>query len=144
MTRPSAQAKYTSPGSQPSSSNEATAAREAVHGEFSCKGPYSDAGPDDCQELQFAVIDGLELIRAYKTPSLRGVAERAPYMHAGQIASLDDVVAHYDRAPDAPFGHSELQRLRLSKKERAQLVAFLRTLSGPLEAPAGFLEAPNY
>lgn len=130
--------------SLPADSGRAAAAREAVYGEFSCTGPYSDAGPDDCQELQFAVIDGHGLVRAFKTPSLRGVAERAPYMHAGQIASLDDVVAHYDRAPDAPFGHSELQRLRLSKKERAQLVAFLRTLSGPLEAPPGFLKAPSY
>lgn len=129
--------------SLPADSGRAAAAREAVYGEFSCTGPYSDAGPDDCQELQFAVIDGHELVRAFKTPSLRGVAERAPYMHAGQIESLDDVVAHYDRAPDAPFGHSELQRLRLSKRERAQLVAFLRTLSGPLDAPSGFLDAPN-
>jgi cytochrome c peroxidase len=70
-------------------------------------------------------------VRAYKTPSLRGVADRAPYMHAGQIATLAEVVAHYDRAPKAPAGHSELKPLRLSERERRQLEAFLRTLSAP-------------
>ncbi|HEX7071269.1 MAG TPA: cytochrome c peroxidase [Rhodothermales bacterium] len=129
-------------GSTVADSGRASAAREAVEGEFSCLGPYSDAGPDDCQELRFAVVEGHELLRAYKTPSLRGVADRAPYMHAGQIASLEEVVSHYNSAPDAPAGHSELRRLRLSKRERNQLVAFLKTLSGPLEAPEGFLEPP--
>jgi len=63
-------------------------------------------------------------------------------MHAGQLASLDDVLAHYDRAPAAPFGHGELKPLRLSATERRQLVAFLRTLTGPLAAPAGYLAPP--
>ena len=35
----------------------------------------------------------------------------------------------------APFGHSELQPLRLGARERRQIEAFLRTLSGPLVAP---------
>jgi hypothetical protein len=41
------------------------------------------------------------------------------------------------------MGHSELKPLRLSAHERRQLEAFLRTLSGPLAAPSGFLEAPK-
>ena len=126
----------------PADSGRAAGAREAVAGAFACTGPYSDAGPDDCQELRFAVTEGHELVRAYKTPSLRGVADRAPYMHAGQLATLEEVVAHYDRAPEAPFGHSELRPLRLSRREQRQLVAFLRTLSGPLDAPPGFLAPP--
>ena len=52
-------------------------------------------------------------------------------MHAGQLSSLSDVIAHYDRAPRAPFGKSELKRLRLSETERKQLEAFLKTLSAP-------------
>jgi cytochrome c peroxidase len=63
-------------------------------------------------------------------------------MHAGQIATLEEVVAHYDAAPKAPFGHSELRKLKLSDREREQLVSFLRTLSGPIVAPAGYLEPP--
>jgi len=46
------------------------------------------AQPAQCGELRFAVTEGPELLRAFKTPSLRNVAERAPYMHAGQIATL--------------------------------------------------------
>jgi cytochrome c peroxidase len=63
-------------------------------------------------------------------------------MHAGQLPRLADVVAHYDRAPRAPAGHSELKPLRLSSGERRQLEAFLRTLSAPVAAPPAFLRAP--
>jgi cytochrome c peroxidase len=126
----------------PPDSGRAVGVRQAVAGEFNCTSRYSDAGPDDCQELRFAVTEGEELVRAYKTPSLRNVAGRAPYMHAGQLATLAAVVAHYSDAPPAPFGHSELRPLRLSAEERRQVEAFLRTLSGPLAAPAGYLDPP--
>jgi cytochrome c peroxidase len=105
--------------------------RNALAGEFNCLSNYSDAKPEDCGELRFTVTGGDELVRAFKTPSLRGVAERAPYMHAGQIATLSEVIEHYDRAPRAPFGKSELKRLRLSETERRQIEAFLKTLSVP-------------
>lgn len=110
-------------------SGRTTGVRQAVAGEFNCLSKYSDARPEQCSELRFARTSGKELVRAYKTPTLRGVAERAPYMHAGQLASLAEVIAHYDRAPVAPAGHSELTPLELSTRERAQLEAFLRTLS---------------
>jgi cytochrome c peroxidase len=126
----------------PPDSGRATGVRQALAGEFNCASRHSDAKPEECQELRFAVTEGEELVRAYKTPSLRNVAERAPYMHAGQLASLGDVVAHYSSAPAAPFGHSELKPLRLSPQEQRQLEAFLRTLSGPLAAPPGYLEPP--
>jgi cytochrome c peroxidase len=81
------------------------------------------------------------LDRAYKVPSLRNVAERAPYMNAGQFATLADVLDHYNRAPAAATGHSELRPLRLKARELRQLEAFLRTLSGPVlvngHTPAG-------
>ncbi|HEX7980057.1 MAG TPA: cytochrome c peroxidase, partial [Gemmatimonadaceae bacterium] len=123
-------------------SGRAVGVRNAVKGEFACTSRYSDAKADDCDELRFAVTEGEGLVRAFKTPSLRNVASRAPYMHAGQLADLDAVLTHYSSAPRAPFGHSELKPLRLSDTEKRQLIAFLRTLSGPLQAPAGYLEAP--
>jgi cytochrome c peroxidase len=127
----------------PPDSGRTVGVRQVLAGEFNCASKYSDAKPDDCEELTFAVNDGDELLRAYKTPSLRNVADRAPYMHAGQITTLEDVVTHYNAAPKAPFGHSELKPLRLSDSEQQQIVAFLRTLSGPLDAPPGYLTAPN-
>ena len=96
---------------------------------FNCLGAYSDADPTDCAELRYMDREGEDLVRAYKPPSLRGVSDRAPYMHAGQIATLGAVVRHYNEAPAAPLGHSELKPLAMSEAELAALEAFLGTLS---------------
>jgi cytochrome c peroxidase len=77
----------------------------------------------------------------FRTASLRGIAETAPYMHAGQLASLDDVVAFYDRGGDTPAaGTSEItgKPLGLTTDAKADLVAFLKTLTGEAVA-AGLL-----
>ena len=95
---------------------------------FNCLGPYSDAPEVACGELKYMRTDPATTERAYKTPSLRGVGVRPPYMHAGQIATLADVVAHYSRAPAAPSGRSELHPLALTKAQQAALIAFLQTL----------------
>jgi cytochrome c peroxidase len=78
--------------------------------EFNCLGPFSDAPPQACQELRFMASDDPALEGAFRTPGLRNVALRAPYMHAGQFASLEEVIAHYVKAPAAAVGHSELAR----------------------------------
>jgi cytochrome c peroxidase len=127
----------------PHDAGRALGATQVRDDEFNCLSRWSDAPRPACRELEFMITGGPELERAFKTPSLRDVAERAPYMHAGQLADLDAVIAHYDRAPSAPSGRSELKRLRLDARERAQLVAFLRTLSAPLDAPDGMLEPPR-
>ena len=101
---------------------------------FNCLGRYSDAAPAACAELTFMAADGHELLRAYKAPSLRNVAQRAPYMHAGQIGTLAAVLAHYNGAPAAPAGHSELQPLGLATEELAALEAFLRSLDEIISA----------
>lgn len=114
----------------PEDTGRTSGAQQVLADEFNCLSPYSDATVDDCAELRFMVAEGHELERQFKPPSLRNVAERAPYMHAGQFASLHRVVAHYNSAPAAPAGHSELESLELSETELDQLVAFLLTLSG--------------
>jgi len=120
----------------PADSGRATGVRAVVASEFNCLGPYSDARPSECAELRFAVTDGKELVRAYKTPSLRNAVTRAPFMHAGQFTSIGRVLLHYDRAPAAPAGRSELKRLGLSATEVRQLAAFLHTLVSPVAFPA--------
>ena len=102
--------------------------RKALADPFNCKGRYSDTSGQGCEELEFAVTDGPALARAYKIPSLRGVGQRAPYMHAGQYATLDEVADHYSRAPPAVDGKTEIEPLNLSADERRQIVAFLKTL----------------
>ncbi|ANT52277.1 cytochrome-c peroxidase [Mesorhizobium amorphae] len=96
---------------------------------FNCFGAFRDGDDSACRELRFMVKSGPELVRAYKTPSLRGAATRPPYMHAGQFSSLDEVVAHYSKAPASVEGTSEVHPLQLSERERAALVAFLKTLA---------------
>ncbi|RUW74313.1 cytochrome c peroxidase [Mesorhizobium sp. M4B.F.Ca.ET.049.02.1.2] len=96
---------------------------------FNCLGKFRDGDDNACRELRFMVKGGPDLVRAYKTPSLRGAAARAPYMHAGQFSSLEEVVEHYSKAPASVEGVSEVHPVELSDRERAALVAFLKTLS---------------
>ena len=114
----------------PTDSGRAAGARAVRADEFNCRSRWSDAKPADCKELEYMSVDGHELERAFKVPSLRNVADRAPYMHAGQFGTLNAVLGHYNNAPAAPDGHTELKPLKLNTKELAQLEAFLRSLSG--------------
>lgn len=118
-------------------------ARQVLKDEFNCLGAYSDAKPEQCGEIRFLDENNANQLRQFRVPSLRNVAERAPYMHAGQFATLKEVVEHYNRAPAAPQGHSELKPLGLSSTEVDQLVAFLGTLSGGVKADARWLRAPQ-
>lgn len=95
---------------------------------FNCLGAFSDAAPEDCSELRFMAAGTPDELGAFKTPSLRGAASRAPYMHAGQIATLDAVLQHYNAAPKAQVGHSKLRPRGLSDTELAQLATFIRAL----------------
>jgi cytochrome c peroxidase len=76
-------------------------------------------------------VPGVPVLQhAFKTPTLRNVAERAPYMHDGSIATLHDVVVHYDTGfVQRPSLSPEMHRLGLSEQEVADLVAFLETLT---------------
>jgi cytochrome c peroxidase len=68
---------------------------------------------------------------AFKTPTLRSVGLRAPYMHDGSAASLRDVIEHYVKGGIERESRSPLMRpLDLSELERNDLVAFLQTLTG--------------
>ena len=80
---------------------------------------------------------------AFKTPTLRDVARRGPYMHNGAVATLADVVELYDRGGiERPSRDPEIRPLGLSAGEKADLIAFLRTLDGKTE-PAIVPELPR-
>jgi cytochrome c peroxidase len=68
---------------------------------------------------------------AFKTPGLREIARSAPYMHDGSLATLEDVLRHYvSGVADRPTLSKDLTRgLKLSDAERADLIAFLGTLT---------------
>ncbi len=77
------------------------------------------------------VIPGVPVLEhAFKTPSLRNIDSRAPYMHDGSMASLDDVVDHYDHGFETrPSLSPEVKQLHLSMQDKKDLIAFLHTLS---------------
>jgi len=60
----------------------------------------------------------------FKTPSLRNVGLRAPYFHNGSKATLEEVVAFYDRGGD--FTPNQIAPLGLTAQQQTDLVAFLR------------------
>jgi cytochrome c peroxidase len=72
-------------------------------------------------------------IGAFRTPSLRNIALTAPYMHDGSMATLDDVIRHYERGGRhrGPHTSSLLAGFRLTAQERRDLIAFLESLTDP-------------
>jgi cytochrome c peroxidase len=68
---------------------------------------------------------------AFKTPGLREIGRSAPYMHDGSLATLDDVLRHYvgGVVERATVSKDVARGLRLSDGERADLIAFLGTLT---------------
>lgn len=75
-------------------------------------------------------FDFPEQTGASKSPSLRGVAQRLPYMHNGQFATLHEVLVYYNNSPVATVGKSELPGPRnMTPQQLDELEAFLRTLN---------------
>jgi cytochrome c peroxidase len=70
---------------------------------------------------------------AFKTPTLRNIAETAPYMHDGSEKTLEEVIDLYVKGgvPNK-FLSKEMHPVALSAPEKADLVAFLKSLSGPV------------
>lgn len=128
----------------PEDTGRALGAQQVMVDEFNCLSVYSDAAPELCTELRFLVLDEHQQERQFKPPSLRNVFDRGPFMHAGQFATLEEVLHHYNTAPEAPAGHSELEPLNLSKKQIAQIIAFLKTLDGSINAELKWLDLPIY
>jgi len=110
--------------------------------EFNCAGPYSDAGPNDCAELRFIDAGSEKFDRAFKTPTLRNVSAHPPYMHAGQFATLSEVLETYRKASlrpvDSPDYRTDIQHAELTDDELRAIEAFLHTLnSAIIERNAG-------
>jgi len=69
---------------------------------------------------------------AFKTPTLRDVELTAPYFHNGTATTLAEVVEHYARGGDDRSNVSkDVRTLDLTAQDKADLVAFMKTLTGP-------------
>ncbi len=80
---------------------------------------------------------------AFRVPSLRNVAMRAPYMHNGRFGTLDAVVEFYNRGGDfnAPNKDPRVRPRNLSQQQKTALLAFLRR---PLTDPRVAAELPPF
>jgi len=105
--------------------------------EYNLLSRWSDARDDATALKTRQVLPQHRNFGEFKVPSLRNVALTAPYAHDGQLATLDDVVRHYSEL-DLERLHADgeqiLKPLHLNDGERADLVAFLQTLSDPKAA----------
>ncbi len=92
---------------------------------------FHDIGlADDDPGRGKVVPDVPVLMHAFKTPTLRNVAQRPPYMHDGSIDSLEAVVRHYAEGfVTRPSLSPEISKLELTVQEIQDLVAFMRTLT---------------
>jgi len=83
--------------------------------------------------------DVIKMQHAFKTPSLREISRRSPYMHDGSLPTLEAVIEHYNYGGvDRPSRADLMRPLNLSAQEKADLVAFLKTLTSdlsPTEVP---------
>jgi cytochrome c peroxidase len=85
---------------------------------------------------RFVVTHGFDGVGAFKTPTLRNIALTAPYMHDGSIATLRDVVVHYNNGgvtkkddPVNDFLSGGIRPLNLAEEEIDDLVAYLESLT---------------
>jgi|TARA_B110000977_G_scaffold124036_1_gene159004 cytochrome c peroxidase len=92
--------------------------------ETSSEKPQNDVG-------RFEITENPKDSWKYKTPSLRNLAVSAPYMHDGSLSTLEDVVEFYNNGgDDNPSKDVLLKPLALTKQEKSNLVAFLKTITG--------------
>ena len=108
---------------------------------FNCLGTYNDPPGRNCAELRFART-GAELTGARKTPSLRNLGGTGPFMHAGQMRTIAEVLDHYNRARPAIVGHNEAKPLGLLPYELKRLEAFLLALDAPVAVEPEWLAPP--
>jgi cytochrome c peroxidase len=77
-------------------------------------------------------------VGAFKTPTLRDCSRRAPYMHDGSMATLEEAVLHYWRGGFSnPWLSERMTPVPMSRDDLVALVAFLRALDGE-----GFTDVP--
>jgi cytochrome c peroxidase len=76
---------------------------------------------------------------AFKTPTLRNVANTAPYMHDGSLQTLRQVVDFYAGGGNSnPYLDKEMKNIHLNGQERSDLVEFLKSLTGEVTPNVGY------
>jgi cytochrome c peroxidase len=93
---------------------------------------FHDIGLATADKGRMGITQAASDQHAFKTPSLREIAARAPYMHHGQVATLEAVIAHYVSGGEKrPSLAPSMKPLQLSTQDVTDLTAFMRSLSSP-------------
>ena len=101
---------------------------------------FHDIGLDDDDPGRGRHVPDVPVLEhAFKTPTLRNVAQRPPYMHNGEVATLEEVVKHYaggfkERESLSP----EMKKFAVTAEEIQDLVAFMHALTSeddPVQIP---------
>jgi cytochrome c peroxidase len=104
---------------------------------------FHDIGlPDkDIGRGEWVAVQSMQ--HAFKTPTLRDVDRRGPYMHDGLLGTLAAVIDHYDSGGvQRPSLSGDMRALHLTAEEKQALLAFLATLTGD-NAPVTLPVLPN-
>jgi len=96
---------------------------------------FHDIGLPDADIGRAKILPGvLKMEHAFKTPGLREISRRAPYMHDGSVPTLEAVMDHYrDGGVDRPSRSAQMKPIALSKQEQADIIAFMRTLTSEID-----------
>lgn len=93
---------------------------------FENNGLYLEYADNGRARLTFEEDD----VALFKTPTLRNIELTAPYMHDGSIATLEEVIEHYNQGGKAhPHKNHLIRPLNLTAQEKSDLVKFLETLT---------------
>lgn len=105
---------------------------------------FHDIGlPDDDIGRGAEFPEIVKMQHAFKTPGLRNITERAPFMRDGSLATLQDVVEHYDRGGvKRPSLSDEMRPLYLTEQEKRDLVTFMKALTSDDE-PVTYVQLPR-
>ncbi|NND95154.1 MAG: cytochrome-c peroxidase [Flavobacteriales bacterium] len=103
-------------------------------------GPLSNGidGPQEAEDPgHYVVTSNPNDLNTFKSPSLKNIAIRPPYMHDGRFNDLDEVIEHYNSGiqdhPNLNFSLLDSQgapvRMNLTETEKGALKAFMETLT---------------
>ena len=93
-------------------------------------GQFHDIGIPSEDVGRFGVEADESLRHWFKTPGLRNIADRAPYMHDGQFSSLNQVLRHYNRFVRRATLSPEMRNVRA--RGGRDIIAFLQSLTSPV------------
>lgn len=93
---------------------------------------FHDIGLPTADKGRMGITNAASDLHAFKTPGLREIAARAPYMHHGQVATLEAVIGHYiSGGVKRPSLSPLMKPVEMSPQDVTDLAAFMRSLSSP-------------